>query len=68
MSFKKCKIGESIKLKSRRFKFEKDCIVTSIRNNEINLTYYDNECKEIVNKVLTLEDVKYNDYELVSLH
>lgn len=61
---KDIKVGENIRLHDVKFNCDRKCIVTYIDKNEIALTYYDEEIKEITCKVLTKEDLIFNDYKL----
>ncbi|EGT3663331.1 hypothetical protein KWY15_17650 [Clostridioides difficile] len=61
---KNIKIGEIIRLHDVKFNHDRKCIVTYIDKDEIVLTYYDEEIKEMTCKVLTKEDLIFNDYEL----
>ncbi|HCU2754855.1 TPA: hypothetical protein OUL50_002578 [Clostridioides difficile] len=61
-------LNETYKMTSRRLNLEVKGVITHIDKNEIVLEYYDNELECITTKILTIDDIKYNDYNLKPLH
>ncbi|EGT3661388.1 hypothetical protein [Clostridioides difficile] len=61
-------LNETYKMTSIRLNLEVKGVITHIDKNEIVLEYYDNELECITTKILTIDDIKYNDYNLKPLH
>ncbi|EGT4103590.1 hypothetical protein M1K27_15300 [Clostridioides difficile] len=61
-------LNKTYKMTSIRLNLEVKGVITHIDKNEIVLEYYDNELECITTKILTIDDIKYNDYNLKPLH
>lgn len=63
LKLEEMKMGKVVQLHEMKFDCKRDCIITYADKNELVLMYYDKEIEELTCKVLTKEDLIFNDYK-----
>ncbi|MCC0642673.1 hypothetical protein KGF41_00170 [Clostridioides sp. ZZV14-6150] len=64
----KFKVGNVVKISSKKLSFEGSCLIVQASTHELNLAYYDKERGSMEYQALTIEDVKHSDYEIKFLN
>ncbi|CCK98339.1 TPA: hypothetical protein SOK69_003875 [Clostridioides difficile] len=62
------KVGKAIRVICEIVDFESECIITQAHSTELTIVYFEKESDDLVESVLTIEDVIYNDYYIEILN